>query len=158
MLSPIYLFLVFTISSIILTINCAPTKSEASDAVEFNMNAEEKSYNNDQTDLSNQNLPVERFPLPKREYPTEGILLGRREYPTEGILLGRREYPTEGILLGRREYPTEGILLGKRDYPTEGILLGKREYPTEGILLGKRNFRFFAPPKSSGWANHQFNN
>jgi hypothetical protein len=107
--------------------------------------------------LGKREYPTEGFLLGKREYPTEGILLGKREYPTEGILLGKREYPTEGILLGKREYPTEGILLGKRQHPTEGISFSKEEYPTEGIILGKRNFRFFAP-KSSGIANHAFNN
>jgi hypothetical protein len=146
MASPIYLFVVFTISLckiyisiyieiisniifflVVITINCAPTNSEASDAVEFNMNADESQS------INKREYPTEGILLGKR-YPTEGILLGKR-YPTEGILLGKR-YPTEGILLGKR-YPTEGILLGKR-YPTEGILLGKR-YPTEGILIGKRD-------------------
>jgi len=172
MVSPMYLFSVFTISLVVLTIsfaNSAPASSAVPDPMEYNMNAEEYKLNNDdQTDSSIWKLLDERIPLGKRyptegillgkrEYPTEGILLGKREYPMEGILLGKREYPTEGILLGKREYPTEGILLGKREYPMEGILLGKREYPTEGILLGKRNLRFLGP-KSSGMAHHRFNN
>ncbi len=160
MASAIYLLVAFTISMgkyfilcinatkflfffilVALTINCVPIDSEASDAVEFLMNADElKSNHNDQPDSLNHHLQAD----------------SKREYPTEGILLGKRQYPSEGILIGKREYPTEGILLGKREYPTEGILLGKREYPTEGILLGKRNFRFFAP-KSSGLGKHHSN-
>ena len=166
--------------SVVLAVNCAPTNSELSDAIELQMNTDELQSNHHHHQLADasghmasinsvpvgkrdymtegillgkRNYHTEGILLGKRDYPTEGILLGKRQYPTEGIMIGKREYPTEGIMIGKREYPTEGIMIGKREYPTEGIMIGKREYPTEGILLGKRNFRFFAP-KSSASIRH----
>ncbi|CAM4746001.1 unnamed protein product [Rotaria magnacalcarata] len=130
MTSPIHFICVFTILSIVLTINLTYSASvnlKSSDALKYNMNTHvinEKHEN--QYDLSNQ-LSAEKVHINKRQYLTKEISRGKREYPTEGILLGKRDFASEGILIGKRRYPTEGIFHGKRQYPTAGILLGKRK-------------------------------